>query len=66
MPFPSRSAITCLDWHSGLLATGSLDSTVKLWHCNEFNCHRPAEKDHMATLKHQSQVRGNKARQISS
>ena len=33
-------AISCMDWRSGVLATGSWDSTVKLWQCSEVNGYR--------------------------
>ena len=33
-------AISCMDWRSGVLATGSWDSTVKLWQGSEVNGYR--------------------------
>lgn len=50
-------AVSCMDWRSGLLATGSWDSTVKLWQCSEVNGYKVRlEKDLVATLEHSSQV----------
>lgn len=47
-----RDAISCMDWRSGVLATGSWDATVKVWQCHEVNL----EHDLLAQLEHSSQV----------
>ena len=50
-------AISCMDWRAGVLATGSWDSSVKLWQCSEVNGYKVRlEKDLLATLEHTSQV----------
>ena len=54
-----KDAVSCMDWHTGVLATGSWDSGVKLWHCNEVNGYnvRPdSDSDLIAELKHSSPV----------
>ncbi|CAB4066679.1 NSMAF [Lepeophtheirus salmonis] len=49
-------AISCMDWRSGVLATGSWDSLVKIWHCNEANGYKIGFSDLLAQLDHNSQV----------
>lgn len=52
-----RDAISCMDWCSGILATGSWDATVKVWQCNELNGYLVnIEHDFLAQLDHNSQV----------
>ena len=46
-----------MDWRHGLLATGSWDSTVKLWHCSKANGYKVRlSSDQIAELEHTSQV----------
>ena len=53
-----RDATSCLDWRSGILATGSWDGSVKIWNCNEINGYTiNVERDFVAQLDHNSQVR---------
>lgn len=52
-----RDAISCMDWRSGILATGSWDATVKIWQCNQINGFQVnIERDFLAQLDHNSQV----------
>ena len=53
-----RDVISCMDWQNGLLATGSWDGLVKVWHCTEVNGHLVnADSDYfVAALDHTSQV----------
>jgi WD40 repeat protein len=46
-----------MDWENGILATGSWDSTVKLWQCSEANGYKiRLGVDEKAELEHSSQV----------
>jgi factor associated with neutral sphingomyelinase activation len=46
-----------MDWRGEVLATGSWDSTVKIWHCSEANGYKVRlDKDLMAELESTSQV----------
>ena len=53
-----RDVISCIDWQNGLLATGSWDGCVKVWHCTEVNGYVVnADADYfVAVLDHTSQV----------
>lgn len=53
-----RDAISCMDWRSGLLATGSWDSSVKLWECSRANGYKVSlsRGDLLAELEHSNQV----------
>ena len=53
----SRDAVSCMDWKSGILATGSWDSTVKIWQCNELNGHKVRlDQDLLGELEHSGSV----------
>ena len=68
-----RDVISCIDWQNGLLATGSWDGSVKVWHCTEVNGYVVnADADYfVAALDHTSQVSAvalcpNNSRQLVS
>ena len=68
-----RDVISCIDWQNGLLATGSWDGCVKVWHCTEVNGYVVnADADYfVAVLDHTSQVSAvalcpNNSRQLVS
>ena len=68
-----RDVISCMDWKNGLLATGSWDGSVKVWHCTEVNGYAVnGDADYfVAVLDHTSQVSAvslcpNNSRQLVS
>ena len=53
----SSDAISCMDWNADLLATGSWDTTAKVWKCGEINGFKVRlAKDLFAVLEHSSHV----------
>jgi len=51
-----RDAISCLDWRKGILASGSWDGLVKVWHCTEVSGYHVNNEAFIASLEHASQV----------
>ena len=51
-----RDAVSCLDWRNGVLASGSWDGSVKVWHCTEVSGHLISADSFVAALEHNSQV----------
>ena len=53
-----RDVISCMDWKNGILATGSWDGCVKVWHCTEVNGYAVnSDADYfVAAFDHTSQV----------